>query len=136
MTNAGGLWAGCLMRRRGMRIEIQRRDRFRIWLSSQILHPDGATFGRLRSFAPFELRSSNQVLREYQTKKGSIGPLFCLARPERFELPTNWFEANYSIQLSYGRIEGWILAYPSTSFSNRCFEILRMANTPFSLPTS
>ena len=22
--------------------------------------------------------------------------------PERFELPTNWFEASYSIQLSYG----------------------------------
>tara|TARA_R110002049_G_scaffold141636_1_gene303348 strand:+ start:501 stop:713 length:213 start_codon:yes stop_codon:yes gene_type:complete len=28
-----------------------------------------------------------------------------LARPERFELPTNWFEASYSIQLSYGRVE-------------------------------
>ncbi len=27
-----------------------------------------------------------------------------LARPERFELPTNWFEASYSIQLSYGRV--------------------------------
>jgi hypothetical protein len=27
-----------------------------------------------------------------------------LARPERFELPTPWFEAKYSIQLSYGRI--------------------------------
>ncbi|CAK0746842.1 hypothetical protein CCP4SC76_1770001 [Gammaproteobacteria bacterium] len=26
-----------------------------------------------------------------------------LARPERFELPTLWFEARYSIQLSYGR---------------------------------
>jgi hypothetical protein len=31
-----------------------------------------------------------------------------MARPERFELPTNWFEASYSIQLSYGRAE-WIL---------------------------
>lgn len=30
---------------------------------------------------------------------------FYLARPERFELPTNWFEASYSIQLSYGRME-------------------------------
>jgi hypothetical protein len=29
-----------------------------------------------------------------------------MARPERFELPTNWFEASYSIQLSYGRISG------------------------------
>ncbi len=27
-----------------------------------------------------------------------------MARPERFELPTTWFEAKYSIQLSYGRI--------------------------------
>ena len=26
-----------------------------------------------------------------------------LARPERFELPTTWFVARYSIQLSYGR---------------------------------
>ena len=32
--------------------------------------------------------------------------LFYLVRPERFELPTNRFEADYSIQLSYGRIEG------------------------------
>ena len=28
-----------------------------------------------------------------------------MARPERFELPTTWFEARYSIQLSYGRAE-------------------------------
>ena len=27
-----------------------------------------------------------------------------MARPERFELPTPWFVAKYSIQLSYGRI--------------------------------
>ena len=26
-----------------------------------------------------------------------------MARPERFELPTLWFEARCSIQLSYGR---------------------------------
>jgi hypothetical protein len=26
-----------------------------------------------------------------------------MVRPERFELPTPWFEAKYSIQLSYGR---------------------------------
>ena len=26
-----------------------------------------------------------------------------MARPERFELPTPWFEAKCSIQLSYGR---------------------------------
>ena len=28
-----------------------------------------------------------------------------VARPERFELPTTWFVARYSIQLSYGRSE-------------------------------
>ena len=27
-----------------------------------------------------------------------------MARLERFELPTNWFEASYSIQLSYRRV--------------------------------
>jgi hypothetical protein len=31
------------------------------------------------------------------TDKGKV------ARPERFELPTLWFEARCSIQLSYGR---------------------------------
>ena len=29
-----------------------------------------------------------------------------MARPERFELPTTRFEAEYSIQLSYGRVFG------------------------------
>ena len=29
-----------------------------------------------------------------------------LARPERFELPTPWFEAKCSIQMSYGRNDG------------------------------
>ena len=30
-------------------------------------------------------------------------PLKCLVRPERFELPTYWFVASCSIQLSHGR---------------------------------
>jgi hypothetical protein len=29
-----------------------------------------------------------------------------MVRPERFELPTLWFVAKYSIQLSYGRTLG------------------------------
>jgi hypothetical protein len=28
-----------------------------------------------------------------------------VVRPERFELPTLWFEARCSIQLSYGRVQ-------------------------------
>ncbi len=31
-----------------------------------------------------------------------------MARPERLELPTLWFEARCSIQLSYGRPDGII----------------------------
>ena len=73
---------------------------------AQIPHPYGAAFGCLRRCRGFRTGSSNQVLRTYQTKKGAFGSLFCLARPERFELPTNWFEASYSIQLSYGRVVG------------------------------
>jgi hypothetical protein len=52
-----------------------------------------------------------------------------MARPERFELPTTWFEAKYSIQLSYGRfVPSWafyplLLPHPHLfrSFSSRKF---------------
>ena len=43
----------------------------------------------------------------------SLWFLVKLARPERFELPTNWFEASYSIQLSYGRVEGDLFQLPA-----------------------
>ena len=36
-----------------------------------------------------------------------------MVRPERFELPTAWFVARYSIQLSYGRICIVWLYFPS-----------------------
>src|SRR5271157_1172886 len=36
-----------------------------------------------------------------------------LARPERLELPTYWFEASRSIHLSYGRATTSILAAPT-----------------------
>ena len=37
-----------------------------------------------------------------------------MARPERFELPTLWFVARYSIQLSYGRLSK-VVIIPMTS---------------------
>ena len=36
-----------------------------------------------------------------------------MVRPERFELPTAWFVARYSIQLSYGRIYITLLPLPA-----------------------
>ena len=39
-----------------------------------------------------------------------------MVRPERFELPTAWFVARYSIQLSYGRNSRWgIIQTPALS---------------------
>src|SRR5690606_15245171 len=38
-----------------------------------------------------------------KTADGDVDGLCKMARPERFELPTAWFVARYSIQLSYGR---------------------------------
>ncbi len=43
-----------------------------------------------------------------KTKNAGLKPAFFvlyMVRPERFELPTPWFVAKYSIQLSYGRME-------------------------------
>jgi hypothetical protein len=39
------------------------------------------------------------------------GTFVVMARPERFELPTSWFVARRSIQLSYGRVQRRQLIY-------------------------
>ena len=47
-----------------------------------------------------------------------------MARPERFELPTLWFEARCSIQLSYGRVflrPSTIATYGLRSNFTACF---------------
>ena len=73
--------------------------------------------GDSRGSAPFSLRSNAQnadafcrtaaliFIQNTPNEKGPpMGTLYHLARPERFELPTAWFVARYSIQLSYGRV--------------------------------
>ena len=62
---------------------------------------------------------------------GTIRPvrtLGKLARPERFELPTSWFVARRSIQLSYGRT-----CKPNTGNPEQAE--LPMASRAWSLPT-
>ncbi len=46
--------------------------------------------------------ASEQISLSRQQLSCGIDEVY-LARPERFELPTPWFVARYSIQLSYGR---------------------------------
>ena len=65
--------------------------------------PDG-----WRSAKPFNLlwlqigytRATTRNLRTGTNDEDVLG----MARPEGFEPPTTWFEAKYSIQLSYGRM--------------------------------
>ena len=52
-----------------------------------------------------------------------------MARPERFELPTARFVAEYSIQLSYGRIVCLISRYSAS-------ETLLWRSTPVSSPSA
>ena len=43
-----------------------------------------------------------------------------MVRPERFELPTLWFVAKYSIQLSYGRTLSTFSYYQTFSIAGIC----------------
>ncbi len=69
------------------------------------LRPVGSL--RLFKFAPANLSNlgfSHTAEHGINKKTGTRPVLLFMARPEGFEPPTNWFEANYSIQLSYGRM--------------------------------
>ena len=65
--------------------------------------PGNRTPDVLRASQVRELRS---LPRAHETKKAPHlwGLFVFMARPERFELPTSWFVAMRSIQLSYGRV--------------------------------
>ncbi len=54
-------------------------------------------------------------------KSPAKGASLFLARPERFELPTAWFVARYSIQLSYGRtLKLFLLSLPERLLGTSC----------------
>src|SRR5699024_2791006 len=54
-----------------------------------------------------------------------------MARPERFELPTAWFVARYSIQLSYGRVSTCFRAAPEAFPVRReLFRVRCRSSTP------
>jgi len=70
-------------------------------------HYSAAEFGKLLSAANRLVGENSRktpALFILKKKGAPLGPLFHLARPERFELPTARFVAEYSIQLSYGRV--------------------------------
>jgi hypothetical protein len=54
-----------------------------------------------------------------------------MVRPERFELPTPWFVAKCSIQLSYGRISYRQIPNVSQHYciGSACFPLRGMAST-------
>jgi hypothetical protein len=50
--------------------------------------------------------------------------VYRMVRPERFELPTAWFVARYSIQLSYGRLARSEIMVMAAFFVNTFREII------------
>jgi hypothetical protein len=49
--------------------------------------------------------------------------VYRMVRPERFELPTAWFVARYSIQLSYGRLARSEIMVMASFFVNTFLEL-------------
>jgi hypothetical protein len=64
---------------------------------------DTSTVTICQPLAKFSGRSKAGEVREVIARKQCLLVEKKLARPERLELPTLWFEARCSIQLSYGR---------------------------------
>ena len=77
-----------------------RRDRFALRA-----HPTGALKnGRPAQHTVLLVEPGVQIKSSERAKKNPPrGGFIYLVRPEGFEPPTNWFEASYSIQLSYER---------------------------------
>jgi hypothetical protein len=60
-------------------------------------------FGRTPRLRRLVLFATHPIEQNKKPTEAKLQRVFYLARSERFELPTNWFEASYSIQLSYER---------------------------------
>ena len=72
---------------------------------SQVLYPAELWAQWSRDSNRPALKINGMLMPGSKNKKGSSARNpFYFSRPERFELPTPWFVARYSIQLSYGRI--------------------------------
>ena len=80
----------------------------KLWVSPHFEHKrtvlklafaDRLAYVRKEGFRTPNLALPFKVLADWRCSKSGM------ARPERFELPTPWFVARYSIQLSYGRAE-------------------------------
>ena len=70
--------------------------------SLEHLAPHGEQLATLRDGSERAYGTNMTQPKKRQEAKGAKC-LFLMARPERLELPTPWFEAKCSIQLSYGR---------------------------------
>ena len=87
-----------------IRVSNQCDSRHSIASSPPAAKAEEPTISRAKHRKP----TSQQHYPETQNEKGlqplDCKPLCLLVRPERFERPTPWFVAKYSIQLSYGRL--------------------------------
>ena len=70
----------------------------------------GPIFGWRHAIQPDASNQQQTARKKKASERELTGLNSCsVVRPERFELPTAWFVARYSIQLSYGRIRSGIL---------------------------
>gem|GEM_PF-2979486 len=100
------------------------------WRATRLRYTPPAKNGYKSQVAPYDElgRRSNITIHspERLTPETSSGvEKTILARPERFELPTTWFVARYSIQLSYGRLATkYVMLREPTSRGLHSFEVL------------